>query len=125
MKPEVSHDLVKVFTLKIAETILTLESTSASRRLKTYPRKDLSSAACRNVIRTITRASCTSGNLTMLRIGAVRSLIMPMVAPCTCRRKDETLWLRGCGPYYLSRASKSPVTGLERKTYPRFELYRV
>src|SRR3977135_4260027 len=83
MKPEVSQDLVKVFTLKIAETILTLESTSASRRLKMYPRKDLSSAACRNVIRTITKASCTSGNLTMLRIGAVRSLIMPMIAPHT------------------------------------------
>src|SRR6202140_535813 len=83
INPDISHDLVKDFTLKITETSLTVASTSVSKILKICPNADLSSAACNNVIKVTTTASCTNGNLTMLRIGAVSSLIRSMVPPGT------------------------------------------
>src|ERR1700735_2855532 len=94
MKPDVSHDFVKDFTLKIAETNLTVESTSLSRPLKIWPNTDLSSAACRNVIRATTTASWNKGNLTRLRMGAASSLIRPMVAPGNGRGGAGTILRR-------------------------------
>ena len=53
------------------------------------PNADDGSAACRNKINATTTASWNSGNRTMLRIGAVRCLIMPMVAPASGKASDE------------------------------------
>src|SRR5216684_7649184 len=79
MKPDISHDLVKDFTVKTAENNCTVVSTSLSRPLKICPKIDLSSAACSHRITPITKASCIKGNLTMLRIGAKISLIIRWV----------------------------------------------
>src|ERR1700680_1442984 len=79
MKPDISHDLVNDFTVKTAENNCTVASTSLSRPLKIRPKIDLSSAACSHRITPITMASCNNGNLTILRIGAKISLIIPWV----------------------------------------------
>src|ERR1700674_663694 len=63
INPDISHDLVKDLTLKIAETNLTVESTSLSRMLKICPNAELSSAACKNVIRATTAASGKRSNV--------------------------------------------------------------
>src|SRR6267142_361631 len=76
MKPDISHDLVKDFTVIIAANNCTVASTSLSRPLKIWPKIDLSSAACSHRITPITMASCNRGNLTTLRIGAKISLII-------------------------------------------------
>jgi hypothetical protein len=56
-KPVVSHGLVKDFTLNTAENNPTVDSTSLSRPLNSWPRADLSSAACRKRITATTTAN--------------------------------------------------------------------
>jgi hypothetical protein len=53
----VSHDLVKDFTLNVAENNPTVDSTSLSKPLNIWPRADLSSAACKKRITATTTAS--------------------------------------------------------------------
>src|SRR6266852_9456140 len=81
MKPDMSHDLVKVFTVKILENNCTVASTSLSRAPKIWPKIDLSSAACSHRITPITIANCNKGNLAMPRIGAKISLIIRWALP--------------------------------------------
>jgi len=57
MKPDVSHDFVNDFTVKIAEKNVTVASTSLSRPLKIRPNAEFSSALCKNKITAITMAS--------------------------------------------------------------------
>src|SRR4030088_1582031 len=81
MKPDMSHDLVKDFTVKTVANKCTVASTSLSRAPKICPKIDLSSAACSHRITPITIANCNKGNLTMLRIGAKTSLIIRWALP--------------------------------------------
>src|SRR5258705_1320635 len=99
MKPDISHDLVKDFTVKTAEHNFTVPSTGLSRPLKIWPKIDRSSAACSHRITPITIANCNKGNLTMLRIGVKISLIIRWVllvesARRLCCTSDYNLQLR-------------------------------
>jgi len=51
------HDLVKDFTLNVAATNRTVDSTSLSKPLNIWPRAELSSPACRKRITATTTAS--------------------------------------------------------------------
>src|SRR6267378_7311972 len=107
MKPDISHDLVNDFTVKTAENNCTVASTSLSRPLKIWPKIDLSSAACSHRITAITIASCNSGNLTMLRIGAKISLIIRWGAPDRSARQLVALQTAA-----LNQGTKNPASTL-------------
>jgi hypothetical protein len=70
MKPDVSHDFVNDFMVKVAEHNCTVASTSLSRPLKIWPKIDLSSAFCSHRIMPITMANCTSSLLKNLEMGS-------------------------------------------------------